>query len=215
MERVKKLTAKDIWNEYLKGEQYHQSIGLHETVKRNERFYNGEQWEGINAPDLEKPVINIFKRAVTYLGSQIISNDVGINLEPFEGSAKDSGECRVLTEQVNRIVELTKAKSKNRELIRDAAVTGDGAIYAYFDPEKGKYGEVELEVIDNEKVIFRNPFEHDVQKQKSIIIVKRMMLEEAREEAEKNGLSEDEIARIRPDERTSFSGEKRMRKRAL
>ncbi|MBQ3531447.1 MAG: hypothetical protein IJA05_05960 [Oscillospiraceae bacterium] len=207
---MKKITdPKKIWNEYLDGENYHQQIKLHETVKKNEEFYEGEQWKGVNAPDLEKPVINIFKRAVTYLGSQIISNDVGINIEPFSSSGELSEICRILTEQVNRVVEITKAKTKNREIIKEAAITGDGALYAWFDPEKGKFGEIELETIDNEKVLFKNPFEHDVQKQKSFIIVKRIMLEDAKELAKANGVSEEEINRIQPDSRGDYSEEKK------
>ena len=208
MKKMKEITPREIWNEYLLGEDYHQQIKLHETVKKNEQFYEGEQWEGVNAPDLEKPVINIFKRAVTYMGSQIISDDIGISLEPFGESEKTSGICRVLNEQINRIVEITKAKSKNREIIRDAAITGDGVLYAWFDPEKGSSGEIELETIDNEKVLFKNPFERDVQKQKSIIIVKRMLLDEAKEHARANGVPEEEIEQIQPDERAKYSGER-------
>ena len=111
MQKRKTPDPKKIWDEYLEGENYHQQINLHEIVKKNEEFYEGEQWNGVNAPDLEKPVINVFKRAVNYLGSQIISDDVGINLEPFGGG--DSEICKVLTEQINRAVEITKAKSKS------------------------------------------------------------------------------------------------------
>ena len=209
MKKPKEITPQKIWNEYLEGEDYHSQIKLHETVKKNEEFYEGEQWNGVNAPDLEKPVINIFKRAVTYLGSQIISDDVGISLEPFCESEEASGVCKILSEQIGRIVEITKAKTKNREIIKDAAVTGDGALYAWFDPEKGESGELELETIDNEKVIFRNPFEHDVQRQKSIIIVKRMMLDDAKELAAANGVPEDEIKLIMPDDRADYSGERK------
>ncbi len=215
MKKMKAIEPKDIWNEYLRGEDYHQQIRLYETVKKNEQFYEGEQWEGVNAPDLEKPVINIFKRAVTYMGSQIISDDVGISLEPFGESGESSEVCRILNEQVNRIVEITKAKSKNREIIKDAAVTGDGVLYAWFDPEKGNYGEIELETVDNEKVIFKNPFEHDVQKQRSIIIVKRMLLDEAKELGRSSGLSEEEIEQIQPDERVQYSGERNNVEKSL
>lgn len=208
MKRPQKLTPQKIWDEYLKGEDYHRQIDLYETVKRNERFYEGDQWEGVNAPDLEKPVINIFKRAITYIGSQIVSDDVGINLEPFGKNDETSKACDVLNEQIERIVEITKAKSKNRDIIRDAAITGDGVMYAYFDPEKGKYGEIELENVDNDKVIFRNPFEHDVQKQRSIIIVKRMLLGDLKDLARENGVSEDEIDKIKADCRMEYSGEK-------
>ncbi|MBQ5323268.1 MAG: hypothetical protein J6J07_07505, partial [Oscillospiraceae bacterium] len=215
MKEQKKITPRKIWNEYLLGEDYHQQIGLHETVKKNEQFYNGEQWEGVNAPDLEKPVINIFKRAVTYMESQIVSDDVGICLEPFGKSEKTSEVCDLLNEQIERAFEITKAKSKNREIIRDAAITGDGVLYAWFDPEKGKDGEIELEVIDNEKVIFRNPFEREIQKQRSIIIAKRMMLDDVKDLARENGLSEEEIDSIQPEDRADYSGERKDIGRSL
>lgn len=215
MKEQKKITPRKIWNEYLLGEDYHQQIGLHETVKKNEQFYNGEQWEGVNAPDLEKPVINIFKRAVTYMESQIVSDDVGICLEPFGKSEKTSEVCDLLNEQIERAFEITKAKSKNREIIRDAAITGDGVLYAWFNPEKGKDGEIELEVIDNEKVIFRNPFEREIQKQRSIIIAKRMMLDDVKDLARENGLSEEEIDSIQPEDRADYSGERKDIGRSL
>lgn len=206
---MKPIDPKKIWDEYLSGENYHQQIKLHEIVKKNEQFYNGEQWEGVNAPDLEKPVINIFKRAVTYMGSQIVSDDIGINLEPFVEDKESVRNCAMLTEQINRVVEITKAKTKNREVVRDAAVSGDGVLYAWFDPEKGKNGEIELENIDNEKVLFVNPFEHEVQKQKSVIIVKRMMLEDVKERAKAFGADESDINMIQPDDRADYSSERK------
>ena len=205
---MNKLDPHKIWDEYLAGENYHQQIKLSETVKQNEKFYSGDQWDGVNAPDLEKPVINIFKRAVTYIGSQIISDDIGINLEPFAEDEIHSKECELLTEQINRVVEITKAKSKNREIVRDAAVTGDGALYAWFNPEKGTFGEIEIEVVDNEKILFGNPFEHDVQKQRSVIIVKRMLLDDVKDRARSFGVAEDEINMIQPDEGSQYSSER-------
>ena len=74
---------------------------------------------------------------------------MGINLEPFAESEEQSKICKILTEQIDRVIEITKAKSKNRELIRDAAVSGDGAFYAWYNPDKGKTGEIELEILDN------------------------------------------------------------------
>lgn len=215
MKKIKEKNPQSIWEEYLKGENYHMQTGLHDIVRRNEKFYNGDQWEGVNAPDLEKPVINIFKRAVTYLGSQIISDDVGISLAPFGESGENTEICNILSDEIARIVEKTKAKSKNREVLRDAAISGDGALYAYFDPEKGKNGEIELETVDNEKVIFTNPYERDIQRQKSIIVVKRMMLEEARELARKSGVLEEDIEKIQPDESANYSSENRDFGKAL
>ena len=54
-----KTTPQEIWDEYKKGETYNSSIDLYDTVEKNQRFYHGDQWYEVNAPDLNKPVFNI------------------------------------------------------------------------------------------------------------------------------------------------------------
>ncbi len=205
--REKEMTPEDVWKEYLAGEDYHEQIHLHETVRRNEEFYNGDQWRGLNAPNLETPVINIFHPAVTYLISQIVSDDVGVQLDPYIETDERGHACRILADQLDRIMENTKEKAKIRELVRDAAIDGDGALYYYFDPDAGTEGEICAEVLDNDKVIFCNPFQPDVQKQKYVIIVKRLLVKEARALARSYGLPDEEVCSIGPDEERNFAGE--------
>ena len=204
---AKKITAESVWSEYEKGESYHTQINLHDRVKRNEQFYNGDQWEGVNAPDLEKPVINVFHPAVTFLVSQIVSDDVGVDLEPFVDDEENSKNCEILMKEIDRIAENEKEQAKGRELVRDAAVDGDGCFHYYFDPYEGAAGEIKLELLDNDKVIFANPFLSDVQKQRYIIIAMRMTVEEARERAKREGISESEADSISPDISAEFAGE--------
>lgn len=211
----KEITAESVWKEYLKGEDYHERIGLHERVKRNEEFYNGDQWKGLNAPNLEKPVINIFHPAVTYFISQIVSDDIGFQLDPYIETDEKDHVCKVLTDQLDRITENAKEKSKIRELVRDAAIDGDGALYYYFDPSIGTEGEICAEVIDNDKVIFCNPYLQDVQKQKYIILVKRMMVCEARELAKSYGIPEDEANGITADDERDYAGESKEKEQEL
>ena len=59
-----KTEPAQVWTEYQRGVSYNQSIGLYETVKQNNDFYNDKQWEGVNAPDLDKPVFNFLKPVV-------------------------------------------------------------------------------------------------------------------------------------------------------
>lgn len=54
-------TPEGVWNEYQNAVSYNQSIGLYENVKKNENFFLGRQWEGVNAPDLDKPVLNFYR----------------------------------------------------------------------------------------------------------------------------------------------------------
>lgn len=203
----KEITAQSVWKEYSAGEDYFTQIGHHETVKENERFFNGDQWQGVNAPDLSKPVINIFHPAVTYYTAQIVSDDIGIDIEPFCETEEKARECRILGDEIDRIIERTKAKSKSRDIVRDAAVDKAGAFYIYFDPNIGKDGEIEIENFDNDKFIVSNPFEHDLQKQRYIILVKRMKVCDARERAEEFGVGESERANILPDSDYNYAGE--------
>ena len=77
---VRKPELAQIRAEYQRATAYKQRIGLYETVRQNENFFLGRQWEGVNAPDLEKPVNNIIRRIVTYAIAQIVSDDVSASL---------------------------------------------------------------------------------------------------------------------------------------
>ena len=65
------------WQQYEAGKEYKQSIGLYETVRRNQRFYAGDQWHGVEG-DLPKPVFNIVRRITDYLVSAIFPGDISI-----------------------------------------------------------------------------------------------------------------------------------------
>ena len=90
--RIEKNPA-GIWTEYQKAVTYNKGIDLYETVKKNENFYIGRQWEGLNAPDLAKPVINVLRRVVSYFVSMIVADDIGIAFTPFIPTAERTGKA--------------------------------------------------------------------------------------------------------------------------
>ena len=55
------------WRQYEAGRNFKQRIGLYETVRVNERFYRGDQWQGVGNADLPRPVFNIVRRIADYL----------------------------------------------------------------------------------------------------------------------------------------------------
>ena len=201
------MTAESVWKEYEKGEDFYARTGFHEKVRRNEEMVNGDQWKGLNAPNLEKPVINIFHPAVMYLISQVVSDDVGVQLTPYVETEERDEVCRILSTQLDRVAENTRETSKVREMVRDAAIDGDGALYYYFDPDLGTEGEICSEILDNDRVIFANPYQTDPQKQSYLLLVRRLPLGEARELGKRCGLSAEEISTILPDEGTDFPDE--------
>ena len=202
-ELKEELTAESIWEEYQKGVTYNTALELYENVEKCENFYIGKQWEGLNAPDLPKPVINVLRRVVSYFIAMIVSDDVGTLFTPFKETDETKKQSKVLSETVDEVIESCGIKVLAREVVRDAAVDGDGALYFYFDPnaESGQdaKGKIFAEVLDNTCVMFGNPYNKDLQSQDYIIVSIRRTLKKVKEEAEALGLAEEVINSIQAD----------------
>nr|DAR49016.1 MAG TPA: portal protein [Caudoviricetes sp.] len=196
-----KKKPKEIRAEYEKAKAFNQQINLYDTVEKNENFYAGEQWKGVNAPDLDKPVFNILKRVISYFIAMLVSDDIAVSIQPFDYSEAAAQQAKIISDQIKREMERCKYKSKTRKMLRNCAVSGDGCFYHYFEPdvETGQLnkGVISVENIDNVNILFGNPFSYEVQKQPYILIVQRRSLESVQEEAEMNGLSQEAIDSIR------------------
>lgn len=195
------MTPQSIFAEYDKAVNYNRQIGLYENVEKNQDFFLGDQWRGLSAPDLEKPVLNFIKRVITYFIAMLVSDDVAVSLKPFRPDQGQEAACKILEREIRRVMERTGFKAKCREVLKNCAVDGDGDFYLWFDPEAG---EIRVEVIDNTKVLFGNPYVADAQRQPHILLVQRMQLAEARELAKSRGKDPDEV---RPDSERLYYGE--------
>ena len=78
----------EVWALYEKARSFNYAIDLYDNVEKNEDFYIGNQWRGVNAPDLDKPVINILARVVKFFISAIVSDDIGVSVTDFDGDAR-------------------------------------------------------------------------------------------------------------------------------
>lgn len=212
-----KKTAEEIWAEFGKGKAYNKSVDLYDTVKKCENFYIGRQWEGLNAPDLPKPVLNVTKRVVSYFVAMLVSNDIGIMMEPYKQTKvqvmgedgepreviKETLDARVIEMEVDKTMERCDMKAQSRKVVRNAAIDGDAYLYFYFDGDvdagHGAKGGIVTEIIDNTSVIFGNPYKPEVQNQPFILVASPCLLSDVREEAKRQGLSEDESMQIHAD----------------
>lgn len=198
----------NVWREYEKAQLYNDSLGLAKRVETNENFFLGKQWEGVNAPELDKPVFNVLKRVVNYFISMLVTDRVGLSLSLF--NRKADGVNRVMLKalemQVEQVMEMTKFPSAMRQVLRDAAVDGDGCLHVFFDPEaetgwEYEQGLLDLEVMKNTAVFFGNPQNDDVQKQPYLLLESRKTLEAVKDEMKRNRRPKAEIDQIQPDYR--------------
>ena len=187
--KQKKPTREEILKRYEKGYDFNQKIGLYDQVKVNEDFFIGNQWVGVESNGLPTPTYNMFKRVINFQVSTITSDNMALQATGMPSTSGYTAKqleriCEVINHQIAAIMERNKIVAKNREFLRNAAVTGDGCMHFYFDPsvENGQMvkGEIKAEVLDNLRVMFGNPNCRDVQRQPFIIITRRELVEDVK-----------------------------------
>ena len=194
-----------VWDFYEEGKTFNQRINLDETVKANENFYVGKQWEGVQANGLPTPVFNILKRVVGFIIATITTDNLKINVTALENSVNTESYqelVRIMNEEMEAIMEHDDIPAKVRAFAQDAAVRGDGCIFVYWDATAnmggGVMGRVRHEVIENTRVFFGNPNVREVQSQPYIQIVSRNPVRDVKRSAKFNGSKD--WKNIKPDD---------------
>ena len=166
--KEKKITAESVWQEYHKDLRFKEELNLFDKTKQHHNFFLGRQWEGLNAPDLEKPVLNFVKRVVNYLISVLMVNDIAVNLTGNDG---EEAFLKQVMDEIELVNEKSRFRSKLRKIIKNAAIDGDGAIYVRYNAESRT---VDSEIINNTNIIFGDKTSSEIEKQPYIILVKQM-----------------------------------------
>ena len=196
-----------IWKQYCAGLDFNNKLRLVENVANNENFFIGKQWEGVVSNGLPTPVFNILKQIVLHQVATITSDNFTISATPLRASANDKRlemASQVVNSELRALFKVNKLPNLSRIMMRNAAVDGDGCMFTYFDPDAptgldGIKGAIKTEIIDNTRVLFGNPNSRNVQSQPYIIIWKRRQIDDVKDEAKANGLSEEEIQNISAD----------------
>ena len=206
---MKEITTS--WRQYEAGKEYKRRLGLYEQIRRNERFYRGEQWETGEGNGLPKPVFNVIRRVIDYLVCTVASTDLSIRYTddalPF---CRNGAEAELLREGLSAISqhaayrwEKSGMDRKLMQLLTDAAITGDGVLYCYWNPHiqtpQSFEGDIVTEVIDSVNLFVADVNRADIQSQDYIILAGRSSAAALKREAEEAGVSEDERKRILPD----------------
>ena len=210
MSQVRIPGAESVWKEYQQGLGFNIQQRFYETVRTNENFFIGKQWEGVNAGGLPTPVFNFLKRVVLFTVAGITSNNIKLQAAAMGNAVKSSG-TDVITGIVNRefdaLFEQNRIANLLREYLRNAAVDGDGCTYTYWDSEVDTghpvRGAVVTEIIENTRVFFGNTSSRRVQKQPYIIITSRELLSEVQDRARKNGCPDTEVITTDRDDRNT------------
>ncbi len=193
------------------GRAYNRQICLYDTVNRNERFYRGDQWHGVEKSDLPTPVFNLFKRVINYFVSTIMSQKMSLHFSA-EGTTliKDEGKMRSADEAMSLLTRYANYRLERDQIdqlltrgLLDAAITGDLFLYVYWDPTlktaQGFSGDFVTRLIDSTQVFFGDVNTPEVESQPYILLTGRELVTKLRAEAMANGATSAQAAMILPD----------------
>lgn len=203
MNEERQITS--IWDLYEKGQNFNSTKGLFTDTDRNYRFYNENQWEGLESGPIEPVVFNIIKPIVKYKVGTINLNEFAINYssENFDDPAFQM-EAEQICDKLNRYAAVIWEKSNMATLLRKvskrACINSEGIVYVNVDENNNP----ECEVLKKNNVYYGNENDEDIQSQPYIIISKRVPLMRAIEVARLNNVNENEIKNIVPDSNVQY-----------
>ena len=207
------------WQLFEAGKEYKRRIGLYETVRRNERFYRGDQWHGSES-ELPRPIFNIIRRITDHLVCSVVPGDLSIRYTddklPFLDSASKRSKVTEGIGILNRNASYRWKRDNMQALaykaLLNAAISGDGVFYCWWDGDMRDgqpfSGDVRTELVDNTDLFVADVNSTDLQKQEYVLLSGRATVSSLRREARENGLSEREALRIVGDgNNDAFAGE--------
>lgn len=190
----KKITPEQVQAEYQKMLGYNTAVNLDETVRANENFFIGKQWEGVDAKGLPTPVYNFLKQVVLFSVANITTDNIKMQATPLacERTPEDVERvAEIVNKEFDRLFEFNRVPNLVREYMRNAAVDGDSCLFTFWDDTVdagfGLRGGIRTEIVDNMRVGFGNTACRDPQKQPYILIERREMTEELRRAAQEAG----------------------------
>ncbi|MBQ7337117.1 MAG: hypothetical protein IJW40_01550 [Clostridia bacterium] len=201
------------WEQYEAGLACKRRLRLEETVWRNECFYRGEQWGESDHSNLPRPVFNLVRRVTDYLIGAVAGGNLSItyadeSIRTDRGAAERAAALRRSIELLNRHVayrwERCHMDKMVYGLLLDAALSGDGVAYCYWDPKgagAGPFGgEIRTMCWNNTRLFVADMNRADIQSQEYIILSGRESVGALRREAKAAGLGAEQCRRIRSDE---------------
>ena len=187
------------WRRYEKGKEYLDTKRLMERSNICWNFFVGKQWEDVEADGEELPFLNFIHANVMRKVTTIYTNRMAVNYSDMDGRQDLQPVYEKLSQMFSAKWEKANEDVLCRKSLKHGNITGDGL--QYFPT-----GDVEdVQILLNTDILYGDESEPNIQRQPYIIIQERRSVEEVKEMARQNGISEEEVALIVPDRDTEYT----------
>ncbi len=187
------VTAGQIWGEYETCLDTHMKMGIDDDTVRAYRFYEGDQWYGLESGDEQLPVYNFIAPLVKYKTAMVAMNDMSINYSAPITDDRMQRVCAGLSRIAAQQWERLKMDTKCWDVVKAAMISGDSYIYFYD-------GAGSCQVLERTDVFLADESNPDISAQPYILIRERKSVKDIRAQAQKNGISKEIYMTILPDE---------------
>lgn len=176
----------DEWELLECGKDYLRKKNIYSDVDKCHRFYNGDQWQGLESGGIEPITYNIIKPIVKYKTGVINANGYDIifmpnNYDNAEFQKEMQTLCKHLNKYAGMVIENQKIDHKAKKVIKQSGITSEGILY--FDY---KDDETVAEVVSKTNIYYGNENDDDIQSQPYMLITFRRTVDEVKNVAEEN-----------------------------
>ncbi len=186
------MTTYDIdslWEQFEAAQSVHTNMGIDSDTQKAYRFYEGDQWHGLESGGEQMPVYNFIAPVIKYKTAMVAMNSVSI----CYSSPTRAGVCTELSRLASAKWEQLKMDTRCWDAVKAAMIAGDSYLYFYD-------GEGDAQVIDKTDIFFADESQTDISKQQYIFIKERLCADAVKKQALENGVSEESAALITPDD---------------
>lgn len=200
MKKYEAQNMTDVFRDYQRGKNYNNTLNLYNKTQKSYDFYHGNQWENADTGNIQPITLNVIKGIVKFKVGVVKTNHYQIVFNPNTWENLDEYNklekiCHSLNRYVNRIWELEQVKFKTDEALKDSCICSEGIVHCYEED-----GDIKLELIDKVNIYYGNENDDSIQDQPYMIIAYRRTVDSVKEEARRNGLSEEIVNSIVSDQ---------------
>lgn len=182
----------ELWQKYESALAVHTSLGIDADTERAYRFYEGDQWYGLESSGEELPVYNFIAPVVRYKTAMIAMNNMSVNYSVPSNDSRLSKICSLLTSKAVAKWEREQMDSKCWDAVKAALIGGDSYVY-FYDGDRGS------QIIDRTDIFFEDESNPDINSQQYVLIRERLPADEVQRLAAASGIGEKEASEIVPD----------------
>jgi len=201
LEEVEKTAT---WVLYEKSLDYLTRIGLYTNTDIFNKFYIGDQWNGLKVSKSVEPVcLNIIKQIIKQKTSTVTENLFAINYSPENGDNQDFIEsaqdvCSSLNRYASKIWDFDQMDYKVKMWAKKNAIVGQ--VIDYIDYKDKRPIDIDIK---NTDIMFGDENNPEIQAQPWILVRQRKTVLSVREYAKEKGLPDEKLDMIVGDNDTS------------